>query len=616
MRILLKIGVVSYLAIMIASCNKVEKKQKEEEVDITELPYQSIHLTSLDEFKSKDATTTWKIVGNVLIDHDERSPIEIVEGEGLLLNAENNKAEELLTNLEHGDIDVKIDFMTSKNTSAILYLQGRYGIQLMDSWKSDTLTSKLCGVILQGKDSVTIPLLNVSKAPGLWQHLLIKFKAPRFDTTGNKISNALFEEVILNGKTIQKGVEVAQVADGPFADERKQGPLRFVKNMGMIAFRNLQYKVYGDERIALRNLKYEVHKGLYKKYDTLKTLVPVRTGPADSLHWNLGDKRSQISFQGIIQVPQEGQYLFKVKAAGPAWLLIDDQEVVDNKGNFSRAYYGTTSLIKGDHQIKIIYANYFESLSIEYAGPGIPLTKLTVPSSERIGHAIEPMELVIKNEASVQRGFFTHHGKVNTYTMSVGIPGSVNYAYDLSTFNLLTIWRGRFIDVADMWTERGESQMEIPLGAPIELSGAPSLEQLSVPEDDWIDTVIVDNNMYTDRGYQLQKNGLPVFFYSFKGIQVKDYFSNSNAALTRTVTLNCEKDEKDIYFLLGTGKRIERLSGGGYAMDDKEYFIDSISGMNEKKIMIVQTKNGRFELLLPITVKAGQSLSFNYSIIW
>ena len=40
----------------------------------------------------------------------------------------------LFTNLEHGDIELELDFMMAKGSNAGVYLQGRYEIQMFDSW--------------------------------------------------------------------------------------------------------------------------------------------------------------------------------------------------------------------------------------------------------------------------------------------------------------------------------------------------------------------------------------------------------------------------------------------------------------------------------------------------
>src|SRR5699024_10727548 len=87
------------------------------------------------------------------------------------------------------------------------------------------------------------PLINACMAPGLWQNIKIYFRAPRFDSVGEKIQNARFEKVILNGVLVQDQIEVT----GPtraayFSDEKEEGPLMIQGDHGKVALRNIKYK--------------------------------------------------------------------------------------------------------------------------------------------------------------------------------------------------------------------------------------------------------------------------------------------------------------------------------------------------------------------------------------
>jgi hypothetical protein len=607
--------------ILIIACVFSACTQKEDKASatpgITELPFTTLELRDLSAFK--DPGENWSIVGNVFMnDHQGRSA-EVKEGENILVGRFNDKPIQLSTVFEHEDIDLKMDFMLSGNAAVKIFFRSRYPLQLADSWKKDSVGVADCGGIYTSSDNTgTSPLLNACKAPGLWQHLYVRFKAAKVDSAGKLISNPLFKEVYLNDKLIQKNVEVKVLADAIAA--KKAGPLTIISDSGPVAFRNIRYKTYGDQRITLQNMRYTVYKGLYKKYDTLSGLSPVRTGTADSVHWGYGDKRAQIAFSGNMNVPADGEYVYKLRAGGPAWLLIDEREVVNNKNTreYTQPFYGAISLTKGSHSFKIIYANYDESLVVEYEGPGIPLTPLTVASSERHVKAIEPLEYAVTDVPGIQRGFFPHRGNVNTYTVTVGIPGGLNYAYDLTTFSLLAVWRGKFLDVSNMWTERGESQLEIPLGASLELSGIPGLLQLSEKEAAWTDTVEVDNSIYTNRDYHLTENGLPVFSYTYSGMQVEDRITagERNNGLVRRITFNFRQPVANTYFLVGSGKLVEKLSGQRYAIDDKEYYIETAAGDDQEQPVIVKAKNDRYELLLPLSGEAGKTFSFQYSLIW
>jgi hypothetical protein len=604
------------IACVLSACTQKEDKTSAT-TSVTELPFTTLELRDLSAFK--DPGENWSIVGNVFMDDQKDRSAEIKEGENILVGRFSDNPIQVSTVLEHEDIDLKMDFMLSGNAAVKIFFQGRYPLQLVDSWKKDSAGAADCGGIYTSPENTGVsPMLNACKAPGLWQHLYVKFKAAKVDSAGKLISNPLFEQVYLNDKLIQKNVEVKALADATTG--KKTGPLTIISDSGPIAFRNIRYKTYGDQRIALQNMNDTVYKGLYKKYDTLSSLSPVRTGTADSVHWGYGDKRAQIAFSGNMNVPADGEYVYKLRAGGPAWLLIDEREVVNNKNTreYTQPFYGTISLTKGSHNFKIIYANYDESLVVEYEGPGIPMTPLTVASSERQVKAIEPLEYTVTDAPGIQRGFFPHRGRVNTYTMAVGIPGGLNYAYDLTTFNLLAVWRGKFLDVSNMWTERGESQLEIPLGASLELSGIPGLLQLSEKEATWTDTVEVDTNLYTNRDYHLVEKGLPVFSYTYNGVQVEDRITagERSTGLVRKITFNFRQPVTNTYFLVGSGKLVEQLSGSRYAIDDKEYYIEMAADGGQEQPVIVKAKNDRYELLLPLSGEAGKTFSFQYSLIW
>jgi hypothetical protein len=104
----------------------------------------------------------------------------------------------LFTKTVYGDADLELDYMMAKGSNSGIYLQGRYEIQLLDSWGTVNPKSGDNGGIYerwddskpegqQGYDGHA-PRQNASRAPGLWQHIKISFQAPRFDGKGQKIA--------------------------------------------------------------------------------------------------------------------------------------------------------------------------------------------------------------------------------------------------------------------------------------------------------------------------------------------------------------------------------------------------------------------------------------------
>lgn len=606
-RLLFLLGFAS----LFLSCSKEKNTGTKEPV--TELPYTKIELIDLHPWQQPDENS-WKIVSRVQMGREQANDLHVENGTGVLLFAGDGGQAVLDTKFNHEDLDLKLDFMLSAGAKASLLLQGHYQISLIDSWKAGTDSSMLlCGTIVNGKQVIR-PELNASRAPGLWQHLVIRFKAARFDRTGALISNARLLEVTLNGKQIHKDVVAADTK------MVQPGPLRIAGSDGVFALRNVQYKTYRDDRIILSGMTFNVYKGLYKKYDTLKSMSPVRSGIADSLHWKYGDKRAQISFSGKITAPSDGDYLFRLRAGGPAWVLIDDHEIVNNKNtrDYTRSFNGVIRLTKGDHSLSIMYGNYDESLVVEYAGPEIPLTMLTAHSSERKVSPVEPWELPVNDVPVIQRGFFTHHNKVDPYAISVGMPGGVHYSYDMTTFNLLAVWRGQFADVSNMWRDRGEPQLLVPLGAALALEGTPAVLELTDPDQPWIDTVAVDNNVYTKRGYRINTKGEPVFLYTYQSASVEDHMevNNDRTGLSRTLTIKFHDTGKPLSVRLGVGKGIARLADGEYTINDQAYYITNISGVDQGQLSIVKSGDDQSELRVNLKGEPGLVIKLTYSIIW
>jgi hypothetical protein len=222
------------------------------------------------------------------------------------------------------------------------------------------------------------------------------------------------------------------------------------------------------------------------------------------------------------------------------------------------------------------------------------------------------MEYLVTNEPVTQRGFMRHHGKVDPYSMAVGIPGGLNYAYDMVNYSPLMAWHGRFIDVAEMWHERGEKQLAKPMGAVLELAGVPCIAALPSPDTAWPDAIREDSSSYTNRGYRLLPNGLPVFFYTLHQWQVEDQLlpREDGKGLIRDVTITMQQGAKgNGYWLMASGGLIEKLPDGSYGIDDKRYYIKTEGAPQ------IQQSNNQYRLLVPLQAGAG-TVKIRYSIIW
>jgi 3-keto-disaccharide hydrolase len=221
-------------------------------------------LEDMSSFQSQAGN--WRVVNDVSMDpsvdvHVEDAKVKAVTekavkytpGKGVLLNYSDDKNKgHLVTVWEHGDIDLELEVMLPKGSNSGIYLQGRYEVQLFDSWGvKQPKYSDIGGIyknwIEPGKPGHyrgKAPLTNAAKAPGEWQKIHIVFRAPKFDSSGKKITNARFVKVELNGVVIHQNVEATNHTGGPIKyNEVATGPLMIQGDHGPVALRNIKYKL-------------------------------------------------------------------------------------------------------------------------------------------------------------------------------------------------------------------------------------------------------------------------------------------------------------------------------------------------------------------------------------
>ncbi len=194
------------------------------------------------KLRNEGQKDTWKVVSQVAIDKaDPKRLIGTGAGgtpDAVLFRAPVAHGSDLLTEKSFGDCRLHIELMVPKDSNSGVYLMGRYEVQVFDSFgKAD---DQIAHSDMGGIYSVKAPATNASKAPGQWQSLDIIFRAPRFDAAGNKTENARFVKVALNGKTIQKNVEVKGPTGGELpGGEKPTGPLMLQGDHGVVAYRNI-----------------------------------------------------------------------------------------------------------------------------------------------------------------------------------------------------------------------------------------------------------------------------------------------------------------------------------------------------------------------------------------
>lgn len=574
----------------------------------------------LQDFSSfKNPGSSWQIAGDVNASIDKPNVLNTAKGTGILVNMPGKKAhgEDLFSNLEHGDIDLELDYMMAAGSNSGIYLQGRYELQLLDSWGVRAPKSGDNGGIYERWDDSKpegqkgyqgyAPRQNTSKAPGLWQHLKVSFQAPRFDASGKKIENARIIRMELNGVMIHENVELMGPTRGSIGggDEKATGPLRIQGDHGAVAFKNIDIKQYDQPRPELTNLQYSVFKGRFQPNTDLAAQKAEAQGKVAALTANAGplNKEYQILYKGTLKVKQAGDYNFALNGQGGGGLLKINNQLVVPFGQ----QRGKASLTAGDLPVEIVYARQGDwgtpALGLSIAGPGI--------REFYTGDALTPDDtdpiLVGAETNTILRSFMDVGNRTRVvHAVSVGSPEKLHYTYDLDKGNVVQLWRGDFLETTPMWHERGNGTAR-PQGA-VQRFGVPffTLGRLASQQDAW--KADSTGSSYRPKGYVLDEKDRPTFKYQIFGSDVTDVIrvSADGHGISREITVTAPAG--DLYAKLAEGANIEVGEKDQYVIDGKSYYLQVLDAGGAKPV--VRDAGNRKELIIPVKGKLSYSILF------
>ena len=172
--------------------------------------------------RSEDSPAEWKV---------ENGYMEVVPRTG-----------DIMTREVFTDCQVHVEFwlplMADKQGQARansgVYLQGRYEVQVLDSYMLDPQTND-CAAFYR----LAAPRVNAARPPETWQTYDIFFTAPRFNEEGVRISNAR-ATVVWNGVFVHHDLEIPQPTGGEIDHEyHVPGPLMLQDHGNLIRFRNI-----------------------------------------------------------------------------------------------------------------------------------------------------------------------------------------------------------------------------------------------------------------------------------------------------------------------------------------------------------------------------------------
>lgn len=578
-----------------------------------------IDLSDLKEFNN--AGGNWHIAGDVKADYTKNHDLSFTPGSGILVNLPTpSDRKDLYTNLKHGDIDLELDCMMAKGSNSGIYLQGRYEIQLLDSWGVVNPRSSDMGGIYERYDNSRpegqknidghAPRQNTSKAPGLWQHMKISFQAPRFEG-GVKVKNAKVLSIELNGILILENIELFAPTAGSVSEvEVASDALRIQGDHGQVAFKNIVITQMDKPKPVISDLWINVLKGNFEKVPDLTEKRGFLKEPTPIISTNIDgvpDNGFLARYLGIIHIKEAGNYKFRmVTKGGTGSLNINNQNLI---------YFGSShqdssiNLPVGDYNFEVFFSKYMDwvksSLIVYTEGPGIREFIISDPTNIPVDLP-DPI-LVQANENTILRSFIDLPNKKRiVHAVNVGSPQKINYTFDMDNGSIFQLWRGDFLDATRMWTGRGDGTAKT-LGSVLYL-GPPAfpINKMSNANTPWkTDTTEME---FITKGYTLDDKGFPSFKFKILGATVTDKVKVLESGQGIQHEILVEKSAKDLSWRLADAKVIEEISPGLYLVDDKSYYIKVEN--SESLRPTIREQNGRKELIVPIQDKLTYSILF------
>lgn len=156
---------------------------------------------------------------------------------------EVNGTGNIMTKAEFGDVQLHVEWATPAEVkgegqgrgNSGVYLQGRYEIQVLDSYQNKTYPNGQAAAFYLH----AAPLVNANRKPGEWQVYDIIFHAPKKGTDG-KVEPGSFT-VLHNGVLVQDHIPVKGDATTAalFQGVTAKGPLMLQDHGNPVRFRNI-----------------------------------------------------------------------------------------------------------------------------------------------------------------------------------------------------------------------------------------------------------------------------------------------------------------------------------------------------------------------------------------
>lgn len=459
---------------------------------------------------------------------------------------------------EHGVLTVAFSIKLSQDAHARLLIAGRHAVELPS-------------LVVDG---IQDREMDIALNTGVYQDLEVAYLPAREDAP------ALLAALYLNGNLVyyQRPLPTVESDAGEGLKIELQEGTATVENLRTQnqAGRSSSLTSDGTVVLNLPLIRYEYYPidGSPDFVNDLGSRTPTKEGYIS--RFDLPAIREQpqdyaVRFSAELDIPQAGEYTFTVLTPAKARLYIDDRLVVDANGaEDSWQSEGGIELSEGSHQFRIDHYQDvgWNRINLTYTGPNgevAPLNDMTEGRSIARPVVDEVVALETDDRPYLLRSFLNFpptrvydYTEKRTHVVSVGEADGPHYSYDLRAGNLLQVWRGDFLDVSQMWVDRGQPQTARALGAVTAFDGKSGW---SSEVDQWGDTLAELRHLR----YELSDSGQPTFIFGEDDVEVSDrILPNPSGGLTRT--LRYREGGEQRFAQLAAARTIRELGPGTFEL--------------------------------------------------
>ncbi len=567
----------------------------------------------------------WQTVGTILPQAMGQG-LTTEAGAGIWLGAAPTEA--LLTDWTHRGLRLRFSFLCLEGSELILGLTPDIALHLH---AHDAALPPSGSVYVQGELTQEAPA-GMAAGPGLWQTLTLRYQPPVVAEDGELLLTASLQEVSLNGSILFSELPLA----GTFADP---APVSWQVSRGQAAIKDLGYRLAQETpeqtaqilrnrpTIMLPQLRYQYAEGEHNRVPALGSFQAEKSGAVQQFFPSDLETRPNnyaIWYEGTFTTSIDATYQFATVSDDGSVLYVDGEKVVDNDGKHGmEEKIGEIFLEKGPHQLSLGYYQgggggglevYYgsEHFGLEPLNSPVELAKTADATPDTRAYELDPAEEVILQRGFVAYPAFDPEDPANrqTHAMAVGDPAEVHYVFDMESGSLLQTWRGGFIDLRNMWDNRGQAQTALPLAAPLNPASRTNWAWLESPAEAWPDTV-QDEGTYQFEQYELDAEGRPTFTYRWGPTLVTDQVQpDENGNLTRQLRLEGAAD--GLYLALAQGQHIYPLEADGSYLVEGPGFWLRVLASDGWEYVLQQGENGDLLLTHPVSGSA----TLRYELAW